>query len=174
MTDYLVSELKKLSTININQVHTMKTILTIITASLFALTAITPATANDIAVTDTTNIETSFSQANTEKIEKAIITNLNSEVYGVVESSLFNVMEMKISYPYFKSVGVEKQLRKIITESSSQSLRFKAYLTLTYIRNQDSFDSPETLAEMLDNSDQNKIFYKLQNSVQSDQFTVSN
>ncbi len=152
----------------------MKTVITIITASLLSLTVITSVTANVVAVSDTTGIERTFSQSDTEKIEKAIITNLNSGVYGVVESSLFNVIEMKINYQDFKSEGIEKQLRKIVTESTSQSLRFKAYLTLTYMRNQDSFNSPEILAEMLDTSDQNKIFYELQNSVQSDQFTVSN
>lgn len=105
------------------------------------------------------------------KLEKGLIYNLNSNIKGVVESSLYNAINYKVAYPEFSSERVESILNRIALEGESHSLRYKAYLTLAYYKNQDQFDSPETLLSMLDYKHQNGIFFYLQDKVQSEQFT---
>lgn len=105
------------------------------------------------------------------KLEKGLIYNLNSNVRGVVESSLYNAVNFKVAYPEFSSARVEEILGRIALEGDNHSLRYKAYLTLAYYKNQDQFDSPETLLSLLDYKHQNGIFFYLQDTVQNEQFT---
>lgn len=105
------------------------------------------------------------------KLEKGLVNNLNSRTRGVVESSLYNAINYKVTYPEFSSERVETILNRIALEGESHSLRYKAYLTLAYYKNQEQFDSPETLLSMLDFKHQNGIFFYLQDKVQSEQFT---
>lgn len=106
-----------------------------------------------------------------DRFEKGLLYNLNSNVTGVVESALFNAVNYKIAYPEFNSKRVEQELNKLALEGANHSLRYKAYLTLAYYKNQEQFDSPETLLSMLDYRHQNGIFFYLQEEVQSEQFT---
>ncbi len=150
--------------------------LKIVTAVSFLLVA-SIAVANDVS-TDQTVAEDSTAVANVEnekalfnKLEKGLINNLNSRVTGVVESSMYNAINYKVEYPEFSSDRVEAILNRIAVEGESHSLRYKAYLTLAYYKNQDQFDSPETLLSLLDYKHQDGIFFYLQDKVQSEQFT---
>ena len=105
------------------------------------------------------------------KMEKGLIYSLNSNVTGVVESSLFNAVNYKIIYPEFSSARVEQILSRIAREGDNHTLRYKAYLTLAYYKNQDQFDSPETLLSLLDYKHQNGIFFYLQDEVRNEQLT---
>lgn len=105
------------------------------------------------------------------KMEKGLIYSLNSDVKGVVESSLYNAVNYKIAYPKFSSARIEQILSRIAREGDSHSMRYKAYLTLAYYKNQDQFDSPETLLSLLDYKHQNGIFFYLQDEVQNEQLT---
>lgn len=105
------------------------------------------------------------------KLEKGLVFSLNSDVKGVIESSLYNAINFKIAYPEFTSERVERILSKIAREGENHSLRYKAYLTLAYYKNQDQFDSPETLLSILDYKHQDGIFFYLQDTVQNEQFT---
>ncbi|NBC64695.1 MAG: hypothetical protein GVY07_03380 [Bacteroidetes bacterium] len=135
------------------------------------------AIANDIS-TGQAVAEDSTAVANVEnekalfsKLEKGLVKNLNSRISGVVESSMYNAVNYKVEYPEFSSDRVEAILNRIAVEGESHSLRYKAYLTLAYYKNQDQFDSPETLLSMLNYKHQDGIFFYLQEKVQSDQFT---
>ena len=150
--------------------------LKIVTAVSFLFVA-SFAVANEVSA-DNSVAKDSTAVANVEnekelfnKLEKGLIFNLNSNTKGVVESSLYNAINYKIAYPEFSSVRVESILNRIAVEGESHSLRYKAYLTLAYYKNQDQFDSPETLLSMLDYKHQNGIFFYLQDKVQSEQFT---
>lgn len=109
-----------------------------------------------------------------KKMETALVYGLSSDVHGVIESALFNAVNYKVVNPKFESEEVVDGLRKIALEGSSHSLRFKAYLTLTYFTDQDEFDAPETLLTLIDRNDENKIFFYLQNQVQDETVTASN
>jgi hypothetical protein len=155
----------------------MKTIKYIIsTLILVAMVSVSPAEAvkSQTVISDTSIVKTTLDAKLADRLERSLLHGLSSDVYGIIESSLFNVVEFKIAYPEFSSERVERQISKIVSEGSSHSLRYKAYLTLTYMRNQSDFNSPETLAEMLDSNDRNKIFYFLQSEIQDETVTVSN
>lgn len=105
------------------------------------------------------------------KLEKGLIHGLTSDVRGVVESSLYNAINYKVAYPEFSSEKVNKILNRIALEGDNHSLRYKAYLTLAYYKNQSQFESPESLLSILDYKYQNGIFFYLQDAVQSEHFT---
>ncbi|MDR9366019.1 MAG: hypothetical protein RI575_11810 [Balneolaceae bacterium] len=150
--------------------------LKIVTAVSFLLFA-SIAVANDVS-TDQSVANDSTAVANVEndkalfnRLEKGLINNLNSRITGVVESSMYNAINYKVEYPEFSSDRVEAILNRIAVEGESHSLRYKAYLTLAYYKNQDQFDSPEALLSLLDYKHQDGIFFYLQDKVQTEQFT---
>lgn len=141
----------------------------LVVASLTAdsnLFAATEAPEDSVVVTKAQNEKELFN-----KLEKGLVYNLNSDVKGVVESSLYNAISYKVSYPEFDSKKVKEIISRIALEGDSHSLRYKAYLTLAYYKNPGQFDSPDALLSMLDFKHQDGIFFYLQDKVQSDQYT---
>lgn len=118
---------------------------------------------SDVAVTSESELFRTF--------EKSILFGLESDVRGVVESTLYNAVTFKISYPEFSSDAVLQRISELAKNGENHSLRYKAYLTLAYYVNQDQFDEPETLAGMTDIRNQDKIFFYLQSEVQDGQLT---
>lgn len=106
-----------------------------------------------------------------EKLEKSAVFGLSSNVRGIVESTLYNIVDYKVQYPAFESEEMIQKVSEIAVEGDNHSLRYKAYLALSYYQNQDDFGSQEEMLSMLDNTNQDRIFFYLQNEVQSDQFT---
>jgi hypothetical protein len=108
---------------------------------------------------------------NFELLERGLLYGLSSDINGVVESALFNAVNYKVVYPEFSSEILVETLNKIALEGNTHTLRFKAFLTLAYFRDQYKFESPSRLAELIDYKDQNRIFYYLQDEIQTAQFT---
>lgn len=106
-----------------------------------------------------------------ETLEKSALFGLSSDVRGIIESTLYNVVDYKVKYPAFESEEMVQRISEIAHEGESHTLRYKAYLALSYYQNQDEFGTQEELLSMLDNTNQDRIFYYLQNQVQSGQFT---
>lgn len=149
---------------------TLKIVLTI----LF-LTAANYANAETVsALSDSTEELVQNDKKLFKTFEKSILFGLNSDVQGVLESTLHNAITYKVKYPEFNSQKVLQAVSTVALDGKKHSLRFKAYLVLAYYQNQDDFESPETLMSMLDHSNQNEIFYYLQDTLQSDQFTAKN
>ncbi len=151
----------------------MKALKLVITAAIFMASAFINAVEASNAATnaDSTVVTTSMSEETFDRLEAGLLFGMSSEVLGVVESSLFNAIQIKVAYPEFTSKAVEAELSRIAKEGNGHSLRYKAYLTLNYYRAPSEFDSPEVLISLLDNSYQNGIFFHLQERVQSEQFT---
>jgi hypothetical protein len=114
----------------------------------------------------TTNSTHSF-----EMLEKSLLYGLTSDVNGVVESALFNAVNYKVVYPEFFSERLVTTLNQIALEGRTHTLRYKAFLTLTYYRDQDKFKSPSYMVDLIDVKDQNRVFYYLQDEIQTAQFT---
>lgn len=147
----------------------MKSTTYIITTILLAMLGYSPLHAsNTVTATpdSTTNSTHSF-----ETLERSLLYGLSSDVNGVVESALFNAVNYKVVYPEFSSEILVTTLNQIALEGRTHTLRFKAFLTLTYYRDQDKFESPSYLADLIDIKDQNRIFYYLQDEIQTAQFT---
>lgn len=156
----------------------MKTLLTTIITALFISTsfiATQNVAAMNASVSDTSVVLTANEK---EKLfstfEKGILFGMDSGIQGVVESTLYNAMNYKIVYPDFSSEAVIEKLNEAALEGPTHQLRFKAYLTLAYYKNQQQFVEPTELTEMLEVRDKDKIFFYLQNEVQSGQITSIN
>lgn len=120
---------------------------------------------------DTTAVTQNANDELFSKFERGLVSGLSSDVTGVVESSIYNAMNYKIAYPEFNSSRVEDKLYNVAVDGSSHSVRYRAYLTLTYYRNPGQFNSPDELLSLLDYKHKDGIFFYLQETVNSDQFT---
>ncbi|MGF1668925.1 MAG: hypothetical protein ACFCU6_00650 [Balneolaceae bacterium] len=103
-----------------------------------------------------------------KKMEAGILYSLKSENLGVIESILYNTVEFKVRFPGFHSVEVENALIKKVREGDNHIIRYKAFLTLSYLRNQNQFGSPEELVKFLDVEDPNRIFTLLEDKLKAD------
>lgn len=148
----------------------------IVTAVSFVLITSLSAASELIAASDAAEDSVVVTNVQNEKelfnrLERGLVYNLNSNVKGVIESSLYNAISYKVAYPEFDSKKVKEIISRIALEGDSHSLRYKAYLTLAYYKHPSQFDSPETLLSMLNYKHQDGIFFYLQDTVQTDQFT---
>ncbi|MEX0646437.1 MAG: hypothetical protein WEA56_08270 [Balneolaceae bacterium] len=147
--------------------------LTILTLSVFSFAATNSVSAINPVENDSTATQKESNDKLFKQFEKSLLFGLSSDVNGVLESTFYNAVSFKIIYPEFSSNKVLDKIRKVALEGDSHQLRYKAYLTLAYYTNQDQFSSPEDLAEIMDVKDHDKIFFYLQNEVQSGQLTFN-
>ena len=152
----------------------LNVVITVLTISLAGLFMTINSEAAAFAEDDST-VFAQFGDKNAlfNKFEQGLVFGLSSDVQGVVESSIFNAVNYKVAYPDFTSEKVEERLNNVALEANSHSVRYKAYLALAYYKNQTQFKSPEELLAMVDHNNQNEIFFYLQETVQSDQFTTN-
>ena len=73
---------------------------------------------------------------------------LKHEVQPVVESAIFNIMALKSFYPDYNYNQLIKTLEQLIENSSSETVRYKAFLALTYIKNSRWFPQYQFLGEI--------------------------
>jgi len=153
--------------------HKMKTIkqsittVLLIAGFLFADNAI----ANSIGSDEPDTVKTEQVEKDLfKKVEAGILYSLKSDNPGVIESILYNTVEFKVKYPEFNSVEIENALMDKVIEGKSHIIRYKAFLTLSFIRMQNQFDSPEELVKFLNVKDQNRIFTYLDNKFKTDKF----
>lgn len=153
---------------------TLNFVITVLTISLAGLSMTVNSEAAAFAEKDST-VFAQFGDKNAlfNKFERGLVFGLSSDVKGVVESSIFNAVNFKVAYPDFTSDKVEERLNKVALEANTHSVRYKAYLALAYYKNQAQFKSPNELLVMVDHNNQNEIFFYLQETVQSDQFTTN-
>ena len=141
----------------------------LIAGFLFAGNAIASNTGSDILTTaETEQVEKDLFK----KMETGILYSLKSENSGVIESILYNTVEFKVKYPEFNSVEIENALIKKVREGNKHIIRYKAFLALSYLRNQNTFDSAEKLVKFLDIENQNEIFTYLENKLKADQLAA--
>jgi hypothetical protein len=126
------------------------------------------------AATDSSIVKVHDQESYFKTLEKSLLFGLSSDVTGVLESALFNAVNYKVVFPQFNSEEVQQKLTRLAMEGPSHSLRFKAYLTLNYYKNQDQFETPASMIGLLDHRDQNRVFYFLQDQVQEGGITVLN
>lgn len=119
-----------------------------------------------ITAADTTVTLTEEQEKQFERMERALLYGLTSDVQGVVESTLFNAIHYKLTEPLFFSEKLEKRLNEIAVDDPNQTLRYKAYLTISFYNNAGQFGDAETLLTYIDNRNQNRIFSLLNDKVQ--------
>ena len=138
----------------------IKYILSIISVVVFSLTI----TAEAIS-------QNNLSEERSERLEQSLFYGLSSDVNGVIESTLFNMLNYKIVYPGFHSVKVVGKAEQIAEVTTSESISSKAKLVIYFYQNRERFPDSENLIAELDHMDQARIFEYLRNVDHAGQFT---
>jgi len=150
----------------------MKSIITTITTLLVIVITFASAefvNAND-STTDTLKVTEPVSQETKfEKMEKSLLYGLSSEVGGVLEATLFNAVAFKTLNPEFNSDSVNEQVRRHAANGVTHLVRYKATLTLSYLKDQESFDVTKNIETMIRENNANGTFQLLVDSIQERQ-----
>jgi len=154
----------------------MKSIITTISTLLFIVITFASAefaNAND-ATTDMLELTEPISQeAEFEKMERSLLYGLSSDVSGVLESTLFNAVAFKALNPEFNSTTVINEVRRVAANGNTHLVRYKATLTLSYLKDQESFDVAENIEKMIREDNANGAFQLLVESIQERQVAES-
>ncbi|CAN5394287.1 hypothetical protein BH23BAC3_BH23BAC3_20180 [soil metagenome] len=150
----------------------MKSIIQTITTLLIIVITFTSAefvNANSITA-DTLKVTTPVDkEAEFEKIERSILYGLNSDVNGILESTLFNTVAYKTLNPEFNSAIIIDEITRVAVDNGNHVVRYKAMLTLSYLKDHDSFDVTEQIEPLIKANDANGAFQVLVDSIQEQQ-----
>jgi len=153
-------------------INIMKSIIQTITTVLIVVVTFASAEfVNASSITaDTLNTTTMVAQeAEDQKIEKSILYGLNSEITGVLEATMFNAIAYKTLNPAFNSDAVYEKIRRVAIENGNHVTRYKALLTLSYLKDQESFNVTDRIMPLIDANDVNGTFQTLVDSIQEQQ-----
>ena len=92
-----------------------------------------------------------------EKAKINFLSSLHSDVYGVVESSIFITMEMKERFPEFDYSNLVDKLNDLAIEGKTPTIRYKAQLASLYF----DFPSMFTDVNFLDKENPDKYFKQI-------------
>ncbi len=106
---------------------------------------------------------TSFAQTSNQSFDKIInsyLTGLNYSNPGVVESTIENIMILKLYYPEQDYSQVIQKLDELKLENVKKAIQVKAFIATNYLKNPQKFNSVKK-------SNQKIAIRKLLNSVES-------
>ncbi len=84
------------------------------------------------------NTNTTSTSITTNRLDKAMdayMRGLNHALPAIVESSMFNLLVLRIDYPEMDFSDALKKLDEISVSGKTSVLRYKAYVTTEYIKN---------------------------------------
>lgn len=128
------------------------------------------------ATADTLNqtITSSEAKAQSDKMEKALVYGLQSDVNGVLEATFFNIVSYKTLNPDFTSSTIEDRIAEIARgDAGSHVVRYKAMLTLSYLKDKESFDVADQILPLIKKNDANGTFEVLVDVIREQQFAES-
>lgn len=73
------------------------------------------------------------------KIEASYLINLNSNVAGIVESTLGHITLMRIAYPKQNLRKLEEKLYDLASRGETRSIRYKAFIAMQVFANPGAF-----------------------------------
>jgi hypothetical protein len=104
-----------------------------------------------LAVTVSIDAHPNYSEKSRPDIEKAFKffpSSLKSEIPGIVESTIYNVVVYKKYFPEKNYDKIVNALNVVARENSDPAIRYKAYLAATYLNSASKVDiKPESPAE---------------------------
>ena len=94
-----------------------------------------------------------FAQWNEKSVKKALKCyeeNLTHKNYGIVKSSIQNIMKLKVVYPEMKFSKAIKKLEKLSFGAESKIVRYNAYVAANYLYYPEQFqwDLPDSYEEL--------------------------
>lgn len=85
------------------------------------------------------------------------LTGLQHTNLGVVESSMMNVVKMKLVYPEEKCDKIQQKLSQIAMQGQNERLRYKAFLSVMCLQNPDCISKGTDFYSIDDDS----VFYNI-------------
>jgi hypothetical protein len=149
----------------------MKTILTTIITALLLLLS-NSVIAGQLSYQNMEETEMADNDELYKEYEKSLLYGLESENATVVESVLFNALQIKTEYPDFTSAEVKDKLAETVKNGQTHVVRYKAYLTLYYYKNQQEFGSPGGIAMLFETRNANGVYHFLDDFLRDGQLTA--
>lgn len=88
---------------------------------------------------DTLRITTAEQATQNERIEKALLYGLESDVNGILEATFFNTIAYKTLNPEFSSDELVQKITEIALDEKNHVIRYKAFLALSYLKDYEEF-----------------------------------
>lgn len=94
-----------------------------------------------------------------DRMEEILLYGLSSDVDGIVEATFYNTVAYKTMNPEFNSEMVEERIAEIALDKKSHVVRYKAFLTLSYLKDYDEFaEENEQLRSYVQSHDETSAF----------------
>ncbi|MGK9477127.1 hypothetical protein [Melioribacter sp. OK-6-Me] len=107
-----------------------------------------------------------------EKVNERFLYNLNVEHSGIVESSIFNIMEVKSKFPNEDYSRLVRKLYELALEGNTPSIRYKAQLASLYFNFYDMFADIKITEVEKENPD--LFFHEISNKLMKIPVAVNN
>lgn len=154
----------------------MKSIIKNITTLMIVVISFTSAefvNANT-ATTDTLRITPVEQAAQDDRIEKGLLYGLESDVPGILEATFYNTIAYKTLNPEFSSDKLIERITQIALDENSHVVRYKAFLTLSYLKDYDEFSNDsEQLRTYVQANDKMSAFQVIVNNLREQQVATN-
>lgn len=95
---------------------------------------------------------------NLDRVEKNYLHALQSSNEGVVESTIYNILMLKLKFPNREIGEIKDELKQLAMEGNEQSVRYKAYIAMNFIGEVQWLSQYKEVAFLLESSDQEQLF----------------
>lgn len=116
------------------------------------------------ATADSLQLTASEQMAQDNKIEKALLYGLESEVNGILEATFYNTIAYKTLNPEFESTKLIEEISRVAMDKKNHVVRYKAFLALSYLQDFDEFSG---------NSEELREYVKANNSMGAFQVIIN-
>lgn len=150
------------------------------TIILLLLTAPIIATAQNLAFNDTKaayyNALFNSRESRLEKAVESFQRGLNHQFPAIVESSMFNLLVLKIDYPDMDFTKVLKKLDDLQLYGKTSVVRYKAHVTTEFIKNPSMFldVDPSEFNQYMDVEKADHFYLALSKVLQNQLTTLNN
>lgn len=154
----------------------MKTIVKNITTLMIVVISLTSAefvNANS-ATTDTLRITPVEQAAQDDRVEKALLYGLESDVNGILEATFYNTIAYKTLNPEFSSDQLVEKITQIALDENSHVVRYKAFLALSYLKDYEEYSNDsEQLRTYVQANDKMSAFQVIVDNLQAQQVAAN-
>lgn len=126
------------------------------------------------ATADSLQLTTSEQVAQDDRIEKALLYGLDSDVNGILEATFYNTIAYKTLNPGFESAELVEEISRIAMDKKNHVVRYKAFLALSYMKDYEEFSGDsEELRGYVEANDSMSAFQVIINTLQDQQVAAN-
>lgn len=140
--------------------------------ALIASIAVVPSFANQSQESNATSVIKEVDDSRLYDARANYLKALESDNDGLVESAIYNSLMLNIKHPDFDITPIVNKLQELALKGDSHVIRYKAYLSLSYLKEQDKFVGAKELARLLEYDDPNEFFVFLDKQIKNSLLTL--